>query len=166
MSNSCRYMDVELTNLTLERLKSLAIIKLAKKVGRLAGLPRGALISIVFVDVVKMRELNLKYRSQDEPTDVLSFLYNPTSPPLIRGGREGLFITPKFVRPVFGEIFLCPEMIRRRAAERGMGEEEYQKLLIVHAMLHLKGMEHGDEKEAGEMEKIEQNMMSKIKKVY
>lgn len=170
-------MDVELTNLTTEHLAARAIIKLAKKVGRLVGLPKAALISVVFIDKVKMRELNFKYRGKDEPTDVLSFLFmneakprrTLQSPTSIGDERRRFslekvgFVTPKFVRLVFGEIFLCPEMIRTRAAEREMSEEEYQKLLIVHAMLHLKGLEHGDNKEAEEMEHKEIEILNKIK---
>lgn len=190
-------MDVELTNPTSERIKPRAIIKLAKKVGRLVGLPKGALISIVFLDAVKMREINKEYRSKDEPTDVLSFLLTSpkevesrrilqSSEPEVRNGTEApwalrarqaalrtrikarlgfeknKFIIPKFVRSVFGEIFLCSEIIRAKASERGVSEEEYQKLLIVHAMLHLKGLEHDGEKEAEEMEHKELEILNKI----
>ncbi len=149
-------MDIELTNLTTEHLKPRAIIKLIKKAGRLAGLPRKALISIAFIDAEKIRVINKNYRDQDEPTDVLAFLYSPATT------SHSKFIIPKFVRTAYGEIFLCPEIIKEKAKERGFGEEEYQKLLLVHAALHLKGLEHSNNEQAKKMAEKEREILEKL----
>ena len=81
-------------------------------------------VSVVLVDRETIRELNLKYRSKDAPTDVLSFEID---------GPYGEMV---------GEIVICPSV-----ASSEMGVEE----LVVHGALHLSGMDHGEDFEASEM---------------
>ena len=71
-----------------------------------------------------IRDLNLRFRSRDEPTDVLSFAVD---------GPYGEMV---------GEILICPE-----CASPQMDVEE----LVVHGALHLSGMDHGEDFEASEM---------------
>ncbi len=81
-------------------------------------------LSVVLVGPDTIRDLNLRFRERDEPTDVLSFEVD---------GPYGEMV---------GEIVISPECASPR-----MGVEE----LVVHGALHLSGMEHGEDFEASEM---------------
>lgn len=103
---------------------------------------RDALLSVIFVDSAKIRELNRRFRAKDAATDVLSFGY----------GREVLD-----GHPFLGEIVLSPEIAWRQAWRwHGSPEREIRKLLI-HGILHLLGYDH--ETDAGEMNRLQRNLM-------
>ena len=75
-------------------------------------------VSVALVDSDTIRDLNVRFRDRDEPTDVLSFEVD---------GPYG---------EMAGEVVICPE-----CADHGMSVEE----LVVHGALHLGGMEHGED---------------------
>ena len=81
-------------------------------------------VSVVLVEPDTIRDLNLRFRKRDEPTDVLSFEVD---------GPYGEMV---------GEIVICPE-----CAGPHMDVEE----LVVHGALHLSGMDHGEDFEGSEM---------------
>jgi rRNA maturation RNase YbeY len=85
-------------------------------------------LSIACVDEKKSRELNNKYRKKDRATNVLSFA----------------------LREDMGEIVLCPSVIRREAKNFGKTFDQFLGFLVIHGMLHLKGLEH-----SSTMERIE-----------
>ncbi|MDQ5819047.1 MAG: rRNA maturation RNase YbeY, partial [Actinomycetota bacterium] len=80
--------------------------------------------SVVLVKPDTIRDLNLRFRNRNEPTDVLSFEVD---------GPYGEMV---------GEIVICPE-----CAGPHMDVEE----LVVHGALHLSGMDHGEDFEDSEM---------------
>ena len=77
-------------------------------------------LSIAFVSEAKSREINKKYRNKDRATNVLSF-------PLRKGE---------------GELVLCKTVIMREAKKFDKKFEEWLGFLVIHGMLHLKGLEH------------------------
>ena len=87
-------------------------------------------LSIAFVDETKSRELNKKYRKKDKPTNVLSFS----------------------LRKDMGELILCKAVIQKEAKEKKFDKnfKELVKFLVIHGMLHLKGMEHSSTMETQE----------------
>lgn len=87
-------------------------------------------LSIAYVSADKSREINKKYRKKDKPTNVLSF-------PL---------------RKNEGEIVLCKEVIGKEAKNFGRTYANFLAFLVIHGMLHLKGMKH-----SSTMEKAEQH---------
>ena len=95
-----------------------------------AGITQGH-VAIEFVDEERIRELNLKHRQLDEPTDVLSFGVDEDGPS--PGPRE------------LGDIVICP------------GETEDLREAIVHGALHLSGMDH--ETDEGEMLALQAELM-------
>lgn len=86
-------------------------------------------VSVALVDLSVIRELNLKYRDIDLPTDVLSFEID---------GPYG---------EMAGEIVVAPEYVVLDPA----GVEE----LVVHGALHLAGMDHGDDFSGSEMAAVQ-----------
>jgi probable rRNA maturation factor len=75
----------------------------------------------------ELRSLNREFRTKDYPTDVLSF------PP--------------------GDIAISLERAAAQAAERGHGVEQELRILMLHGLLHLAGMDH--ETDAGNMARAE-----------
>jgi probable rRNA maturation factor len=113
--------EVEYGELSAERATELCAASFA---ARGYDPERMGEVSVALVDEETIRELNLKYRSKDSPTDVLSFEID---------GPYGEMV---------GEIVICPSV-----ASSEMGIEE----LVVHGALHLSGMDHGEDFEASEM---------------
>ncbi|OGG43468.1 rRNA maturation RNase YbeY [Candidatus Kaiserbacteria bacterium RIFCSPHIGHO2_01_FULL_48_10] len=78
-------------------------------------------LGIIFVSPKKMQTLNSKYRKKNKPTDILSFALNKKS----------------------GELYLSLSQVKAHAAMFGMKLHEYLPYLVIHGMLHLKGLTHG-----------------------
>src|SRR5215218_3440791 len=93
-------------------------------------------VSVALVGQQTIRDLNLKFRDRDEPTDVLSFEVD---------GPYGEMV---------GEVVICP-----LCAGPEMGVDE----LVVHGALHLGGMDHGDDFEASEMAKVQRDVMEELR---
>ncbi len=93
-------------------------------------------VSVALVDPETMRDLNLRFRDRDEPTDVLSFEVD---------GPYGEMV---------GEVVICP-----LCADSEMGVDE----LLVHGALHLGGMDHGDDFGTSEMARIQRAVMEELR---
>jgi probable rRNA maturation factor len=87
-------------------------------------------VSVALVTPHVIRNLNLKFRNKDEPTDVLSF------------GMDGPY------GEMVGEVVICPA-----CAEMSVEE------LVVHGALHLSGMDHGEDFEGSEMARVQEAVM-------
>jgi probable rRNA maturation factor len=84
-------------------------------------------VSVALVGPDVIRDLNLRFRGKDEPTDVLSFEVD---------GPYG---------EMAGEVVICPA-----CAEIGVEE------LVVHGTLHLSGMDHGEDFGGSEMARAQE----------
>jgi probable rRNA maturation factor len=87
-------------------------------------------VSVALVEPTVIRDLNLRFRGKDEPTDVLSFEVD---------GPYGEMV---------GEVVICPA-----CAEMGVEE------LVVHGALHLSGMDHGEDFEGSEMARTQEAVL-------
>jgi probable rRNA maturation factor len=90
-------------------------------------------VSVALVGSGAIRDLNLRFRGKDEPTDVLSFVLD---------GPYG---------EVVGEVVICPA-----CAELSVEE------LVVHGTLHLTGMDHGEDFEGSEMARLQEALMREV----
>jgi probable rRNA maturation factor len=90
-------------------------------------------VSVALVEPDTIRNLNLKFRGRDEPTDVLSFLLD---------GPYGEMV---------GEVVICPA-----CAEIGVEE------LVVHGALHLSGMDHAEGFEESEMARVQEAVIGEV----
>jgi probable rRNA maturation factor len=93
-------------------------------------------LSIVFVNKNKIKYLNKKYRRKNEATDILSF--DLSNPSIKNSGQAG-------------EIFICPEIAKIKAPKFSMIYKNYLLFLVIHGILHLKGLEHGDKMDEYEL---------------
>jgi len=85
-------------------------------------------LSIAYVSEKKSREINKKYRNIDKPTNVLSFALQKN----------------------VGELILCKSIIRKELKKFDRTFEQLLGFLVIHGMLHLKGMEHSSRMEVTE----------------
>lgn len=106
------------------------------------GRPGKAEIGVVLTDDAEVRHLNLEFRGQDKPTNVLSF---PTGEP----------DTP-------GDVVLAFETCQREAEEEGKPLTDHAAHLVVHGLLHLMGYDHLNDSEAQVMERMESLILCEL----
>ena len=103
---------------------------------------KGARFDCVVTGDAELRRLNAQFRGKDYPTDVLSF---PASPlPDGRGSVKGR---------VLGDLAIAAARARAQAREYGHTTEDELRILMLHGVLHLLGMDH--ESDAGRMARAE-----------
>ncbi len=107
--------------------------------------------SLHFVSDEEIRNLNRDYRGIDDPTDILTFAIND--------GEE----FPQFDEEEreLGDVFISIESMNRNAASLGVDENEELRRLLVHGILHLRGMDHGTNDFSTEPMLIEQERIMK-----
>ncbi len=113
-------------------LSEAALGRFVARARRIAGL-RGK-VNVLITSSAAMRALNSRFRSQNKPTDVLSF---PSELP----NRH----TIKFA----GEIAISADIAVQNAVRLGHPAAVEVKVLVVHGILHLAGLDH--ERDNGEM---------------
>jgi len=98
-------------------------------------------IKVVEISKSESKSLNQKYYRKNRPANVLSFRYDKD----------------------YGEILVCPEVIRREAKEQGNAYKYQFTWMILHGMLHLAGMHHERSKTmADRMHRLEEELLKKI----
>lgn len=108
-------------------------------------------ISVTFVDMEEIHQLNLDYRQVDRPTDVLSFPQFDDLNDLPEDGEIAL-----------GDVVICAEKAKEQAEEFGHSFERELLYLFVHSVLHLLGYDHMDEDEKAVMRRREEELMKQI----
>lgn len=115
------------TSFNKKRLKGLSTQTLNEE-----GIDNGEL-GVVFVNEDTIRGLNLKYRSIDSPTDVLSFPIDE------RDSTEQVVL--------LGDVVICMQVAERNATAAGISFQEELERLLVHGILHVIGYDHTDDPE-------------------
>lgn len=106
----------------------------------------GAGVVVVLSDDALLRELNLRHRDVDAPTDVLSFPAN-----------EGEAMPqPEGEAPYLGDIVISVESVERQAVEVGLGVAEELAHVTLHGLLHLLGYDHEEAEEEAVMKAREE----------
>ena len=101
-------------------------------------------ISIFLTNNEKMRQLNLRFRKKNKPTDVLSFPIN---------------IVKKKVG-YLGDIAIGYEIVNKRS-KRSNFNYEFDKMWV-HGYLHLLGYDHKKKREFEKMHKLEKKILNYI----
>ena len=103
------------------------------------GCSPSAMLSIVLVASDEMAELNYAYRGKEGPTNVLSF---PQSDP------ETSSVQPDLL----GDVVICSDRVVQDAENLGYSNDEMITYLLIHGVLHLKGLTHYRPQDAQSME--------------
>lgn len=88
----------------------------------------------------EIQRLNRDFRKKDTPTDVISF--------------------PSEAPGLAGDIAISADIARRNGGELGHGTLTELKILILHGILHLAGMDH--ETDAGQMARRERRLREEL----
>ena len=109
-------------------------------------------ISVTFVDMEEIHELNKLHRGVDKPTDVLSF-------PQFEDICEE---APEEGEICLGDVVICRDKAAEQAEEFGHSFEREILYLFVHSVLHLLGYDHMEEGEKKVMRAREEKIMEHI----
>lgn len=90
-----------------------------------SALRRAADITVRYVAESEGRRLNQAFRGRDYATNVLTWVLE--SPP--RGA-------------LVGDVAICAPIVAREAREQGKPVQAHHAHLLVHAILHLQGLDH------------------------
>jgi probable rRNA maturation factor len=102
-------------------------------------------LSIRIVDEAESAELNSHYRHKQGATNILSFPVPPGLP-----------------EALLGDLAICAPVVVREAKEQNKSCEAHWAHLTVHGVLHLKGYDHEEPKEADAMEAIEKQILEQL----
>ena len=107
--------------------------------------------SLHFISDEEMRILNREYRGKDEPTDILTFAINDGEEfPSFEGEEKEL-----------GDVFISIDSMHRNADSLSVDRNEELRRLLVHGILHLRGMDHESNDFSTEPMLIEQERIMK-----
>ena len=95
--------------------------------------------TICIVDEPQSRDLNLRFRDKDCPTNVLAF---PAESDLLE-------------YECLGDLVICGPLVEIEASQQQKPVDAHWAHLVVHGMLHLQGYDHQTDEQATSMEALE-----------
>ena len=98
-------------------------------------------LSVALVSDREMRGLNRRWRGKDRPTDVLSFPLNDSR--------------------ALGDVVISLQTARRQSREGGWPLAAELRRLLAHGILHCRGYDHGDARQARKMAAAERRLLGK-----
>ena len=107
-----------------------------------------AMLSVTFVTKRRIAAINREHLNHAGPTDVISFGFTRATD----------------ADPVIGDIYICPDVARAAAVERGIGNREELARLVIHGTLHVLGYDHPehDGREGSPMWKRQEKLLARI----
>ena len=128
-----------------KRVPDLTELELARFVARVrrAAALKGT-VDVLVTSNAEMKSLNRRFRGKDKPTDVLSFPRASDDP------RKGFA----------GEIAISAEIAAQNAWTLGHSPAQELKILVLHAILHLRGYDH--ERDRGQMAARETRLRAQL----
>jgi len=128
-------------------VSAAALARFAGRAQRAAGL-RGR-VSILVTGSAELRRLNRRYRRKDKATDVLSF------------PADGVWASRPHLQ-IAGDIAISAEVAAASARRLGHSAAAEVKILILHGLLHLAGLEHDDARDRGQMSRREEMLRRRL----
>ncbi|MFP3029563.1 MAG: rRNA maturation RNase YbeY [Arsenophonus sp.] len=104
-------------------------------------------ITIRIVNIAESQHLNLKYRGENKPTNVLSFPFK---------GPDNITLA------LLGDLIICHKVVEKEAIEQQKSNYAHWAHIVIHGCLHLLGYDHLNDFEAEKMETIETKIMQKL----
>ena len=146
-------MSVHIQNSLNRRIKTVSLKRAAIR-ALVSERAAESEVCILLADDNLLHELNLEYRSQDKPTDVLSFAQRDS----IANITEFTHNSPSAPLPFpenLGDVVISVETAERQASAHGRTLDEELCLLTVHGILHLLGYDDVSDEGADEMQRLE-----------
>jgi len=121
-------------------------------------------LSLAITDDDTIQQLNLQYRQQDRPTDVLSFAALESEVPEIPIDSDADDdYDDDYVEPIYlGDIIISQTTATHQAQERGHSLTYELAWLAAHGLLHLLGWDHPDDASLEAMLQQQDIMLSLI----
>ena len=104
-------------------------------------------VHVLLADDATLRRLNRQFRAKDKPTDVLSF---PA------GGSTAFFAEKELA----GDLAISLDTAARQAKRFGHTLDDEVRVLVLHGLLHLAGLDH--EQDEGQMAARERELRSEL----
>ncbi|BAV33045.1 16S rRNA maturation RNase YbeY [Sulfuricaulis limicola] len=104
-------------------------------------------LGVRIVGVAESADLNRRFRRKHGPTNVLSFPFEAPS-----GTRS----------EVLGDLVICAPVVRREARAQRKPERAHWAHMVVHGILHLRGYDHLNRRDATVMEKKEIRILEEL----
>lgn len=142
-------LNVEVDDEVASAVDEAALVAMIERVLLEDGVDEGASLALVLSDDTLLRELNLRHREVDAPTDVLSF-------PAAEGED---FPTPEGEPAFLGDIVVSVESVARQAVEVGLATGEELAHVVLHGLLHLLGYDHEEADEEAVMKAREEAVL-------
>ena len=145
----------------------------------LAERVREAMISVAFVSSREIAKLNREHLGHAGPTDVISFALGDAP----GAGRDSERVSPagatgfalrRALRghtsasaagpSVVGDIYICPDVVRKNAAHYGTGMREELARVVVHGTLHALGYDHepGEDRVSSDMWRKQERILADV----
>lgn len=120
------------------------------------GVDPEARLTLTFVTMQEITELNEAHMGKAGPTDVLSFPIEdaaPGAPPHADPGGPPLDL---------GDVVISGDIVAEHAREFGVAFEDELYLMVCHGVLHILGWDHQTEQEAHRMEDREAKHLATV----
>ncbi len=135
------------THLNFSPQEKRALRSFARTLG--ARVANGRAFTCVIADDAELRRLNNTFLRHDYPTDVLSFPSHAGTGEL-EGDRGG----------GLGDLIISAERAEWQASELGHHRTDEIRILMLHGVLHLSGMDH--ERDRGQMAQAERKWREEL----
>lgn len=104
-------------------------------------------VNIRLVSKKESAALNSTYRHKNDPTNILSFPFEP--PP----GVSSAFL---------GDLVICAPLVNQQAKQQAKTPLTHWAHLVIHGCLHLIGYDHVHDKDATKMETLEIQLLEDL----
>ena len=140
---------------------------LARNVLESEGVRGHAELSILFVGIDEIAELNSQFMGHEGPTDVLAF-------PIDAAEVEVASLPTRSVAPdrapadpgdlplLLGDVVVCPAVAAAQFAEHAGTLDDELALLVVHGVLHVLGHDHAEPEEMARMRARELELLESL----
>jgi probable rRNA maturation factor len=140
--------------------------ELARSVLSEEGIRGGTELSLFFVNIDEMAELNREHMGSPGPTDVLAFPIDGGEVVDVVSGPTGASRGPDRSPPdrgdmplLLGDVVICPAVARDQAPEHAGTLDDEIALLVVHGTLHVLGWDHDTEEATSIMRRRERDLL-------
>jgi len=129
------------STLTTPALSKSGLTRFLNRARLAVGLPGH--VDVLVSDDAALQRLNMTFRGKNKPTDVLSF-------PAVENDAE-----------IAGDLAISLETAARQAATYGHTVRDEVRILLLHGLLHLSGLDH--ETDDGEMANREAELRRQLR---